>query len=170
MNAPLEELYFNWLYNLVADPQGRTTYWKLLKILYTKECIWLVPNDDNRLDDGRYLRYEFADSLDLVDVDPEWMQLECCFFELLIGLSRRLSFLGEGEPSTWFWHMLANLGIHFHDRQRFRQDDVEGVLDNVLQRRYEYDGTGGLFPLKHPRGDQKAVELWSQLNAYLLEH
>lgn len=170
MNAPLEELYFNWLYELVADPNASLTYWKLLRVLYTKECTWFVPNDDNRLEDGRYLRYEFIDSLELSDVDPDWMQLECSFFELLIGLSRRLQFLGEGESAAWFWHMLGNLGIRYHDRNRFSRVGVEEVLNNVLERRYAYNGEGGLFPLKRPKQDQRRVELWKQLNAYLLEH
>ena len=47
--------------------------------------------------------------------------------------------------------------------------DAEEVLDAVIFRNYEYDGRGGLFPLRYPDRDQRDEELWSQLNAYLLE-
>lgn len=172
MNQPLDELYLKWLYGCIGNPEltVRTrTYWTLARQLYTTEFFWFIPNDDNRGEDGRYLRYEFIEDLGLEDPDPDWLHLGCSMLELLIGLSRRLSFLGEGEARDWFWHLVDNLEIRYNDRQRYPADLVGEVLDNVIWRLYEPNGQGGLFPLRHADRDQRDVELWYQLSAYLLE-
>lgn len=172
MSRDLDELYLTWMYRQFADPEvasSSRTFWKLATCLFKKEFIWFVPNDDNRVEDGRYLRYEFIEDLGLEDIDPDWMELGCSMLELMIGLSRRLSFQDEGEPSEWFWHLIKNLGLRYSDRGRFPNEVVEEVLDSVIWRAYEPNGDGGFFPLRRPDRDQRDVELWYQLNAYLLE-
>lgn len=172
MNQPLDELYLNWLYECIEDPDianPSRTFWNLAHHLYTKEYLWLIPNDDNRREDGRFLREEFIEDLGLYDIDPDWMNLECSMLEMMIALSRRLSFQGEGEPRGWFWHLIDNLGLHISDQMRFPKSRVEDTLDRVIWRTYLPDGSGGLFPLKHARRDQRDVELWAQLNSYILE-
>lgn len=170
---PLDELYFTWLYRQVANPDiedKSLTFWKLLKELYTKEFVWLIPNDDNRLEDGKALRIEFIQEEGLRDVDPEWLQLGCSALELMVGLSRRLSFEAEGEPYYWFWDLMENLNLHrYSDDRRLPRKHIQKVLDQVIFRTYERDGTGGLFPLNDPSQDQRKVELWYQLSAYVLE-
>lgn len=172
MNKPLDELYLTWLYGFIAEPELASpsrTYWNLSHVLFRKEFVWFVPNDDNRCEDGRYLRYEFIEDLGLEDTDPDWLELGCSMLELLIGLSRRLSFQGEGEPRDWFWILINNLGIRYNDRRKIPQDYVEEVLDNVIWRTYEPNGHGGLFPLRRAERDQRDVELWYQMSLYLLE-
>jgi hypothetical protein len=173
MKEPLDELYFKWLYSQVADLEEvnpYATHWRLLKLLYTREFVWFVPNDDNRLEDGKDLRHEFIDEKNLRDVDSSWVSLGCSILELLVGLSRRLAFEAEGEPLEWFWHMLENIGLHkYDDRRRFSESTINAALDRVIWRTYEADGAGGLFPLKDAQEDQRNVELWYQLSAYVLE-
>lgn len=172
MSSQLDELYFQWLYSLVADSDEHRksrTYWNVLRQLFGKEFVWLIPNDDNRIEDGRYLRIEFIEALDLHDIDPEWMNLGCSIFELIVGLARRLVFAAEGETAAWFWHLIGNLGIRYNDNTRFNPEEVEEILDNLNFRTYEPDGRGGLFPLKHPHRDQTKLELWFQMQSYLLE-
>ena len=173
MKAPIDELYFTWLYNQVADSRASSpsrTYWRLLRILYTKEFVWFVPNDDNRIEDGKDLRTEFVEEQRLENVDHGWMHLGCSFLELLIALSRRLAFEAEGEPADWFWHMLENIGLHiYNDREATPFQDIDEILDQVIWRTYRHNGVGGLFPLDGPCQDQRDVELWYQLSAYVLE-
>lgn len=174
MSHTLDELYLTWLYRQVANPESASpskTYWNLLTAMFKKEFVWFIPNDDNRVEDGRYLRCEFIEDLGLdeSDVDPDWMDLGCSMLEMMIGLSRRLSFQDEGEPCDWFWILVNNLDLRYSDRNKFPAEAVEEVLDNVIWRTYEPDGKGGLFPLRHPDRDQRDVELWYQLNSYLLE-
>lgn len=172
MSAHLDELYLTWLYEQFADPEAANpsrTFWKIARHLFTTEFTWFVPNDDNRAADGTALRYEFIDDLGLEDVDPHWLGVGCSMLEMLLGLSRRLSFLAEGQPREWFWHILGNLDLRLNDKGRYNPADVGEVLDRVISRTYERDGRGGLFPLRHPDADQRRVELWYQLNAYLTE-
>lgn len=170
MNEPLDELYLSWLYEIIADPDAAApskSYWKLAHHMYTKEFQWVIRNDENRIEDGRDLRGVFIEDLGL-DVDPSWLHLGCSMLEMLIGLSRRLSFLADGEPYDWFWHLVNNLGIAFNDRQ-YRANVVEEALECVIWRTYRPNGRGGLFPLRRPHRDQRDEELWHQLNAYVLE-
>lgn len=174
MSKPLDELYLTWLYRQIAEPELASpskTYWRIAGHLFKKEFIWFIPNDDNRSEDGRYLRYEFIEDLGIedADIDPDWLALGCSMLEMLVGLSRRLSFLNDGEPRDWFWRMMNTVGLRYNDRRPFSVDLVEEVLDNVIWRTYEPNGCGGLFPLKNPACDQRDVELWHQLHSYLLE-
>lgn len=177
MDSPLDEQYLTWLYSKVASVKarrGKTTYWSLAKQLYDKEFVWFVPNDDNRVQDGRDLRYEFRDQEQIEDIDEEWMGLGCSVLELLIGLSRRLSFEAGGSARVWFWELIDNLELTgFHDswyREGLTKERIDERLNRLIWRTYYYDGSfGGIFPLKAPTEDQRDVELWYQLCAYLLE-
>lgn len=172
MNGPLDEEYFIWLYSRVASLNQRSrtkTHWVLLKQLYTIEFLWFVPNDDNRVEDGRELRYEFLEAHDR-EFDQDWIHLGCSVLEMLIGLSRRLSFEASGTSRVWFWHLLHNLDLaHYTDSNPGDPDDINAVIDTLIYRSYSFDGKGGLFPLDEPMHDQRKVEIWYQLNAYLSE-
>ena len=173
---PLDELYLQWLYGQVADPDEQRkdlSYWKLLKQLFTTEFLWLIPNDDNRLEDGKALRREFLaeQAIDSRDVDPDWLELGCSVLELMVGLSRRLEFEAGGKPHYWFWAMMENIGLRKYndDVRRYPRQRIDDVLHTIIFRQYESSGDGGLFPLKVPFQDQRKVELWYQLSAYVLE-
>lgn len=171
----LDELYFTWLYGQVADPEieePSLTYWQLLKQLFTTEFVWRVHNDENRLQDGKALRLEFIRSQALDGVDPEWMNIGCSVLELMVGLARHLAFLADGEPPFWFWQITENLGLRRYTDDVIDEDietDIKLILEHLIERRYQYDGRGGFFPLKHPSRDQRGVELWYQMSAYVLE-
>lgn len=177
MSEPLDEQYLTWLYSQVSSVKAKNkerTYWSLLRQLYSKAFFWFVPNDDNRVEDGRDLRYEFIESRRIESVDHEWLNLECSVLEMLLGLSRRLSFETEGESREWFWHLIDNLGlINCNDswyKTKSHSEPVDDKLERLIYRTYEYDGAdGGLFPLSHPTQDQRNVEIWYQLSAYILE-
>lgn len=172
---PLDRRYFDWLYSQVGSVKDRVrtrTYWSLARQLFQTEFVWFVPNDDNRLKDGQALRPEFLASVGIPPENVDWMNSGCSVLEMLLGLSRRASEEAySGGPADWFWHLIDNLGIKFNDFDY--NGDVEahiaGVLNDLIFRQYKPDGRGGLFPLKEPRQDQRHVELWYQLNTYLLE-
>jgi len=76
----------------------------------------------------------------------------------------------DSSISYWFWDLAKNIGIDgFNDASHYEDCDVEEILYGVMFRQYEPDGTGGFFPLRHPRKDQRGVELWYQLNSYVSE-
>lgn len=171
MNGVLDDPYLSWLYSQIGNVKERNkslTYWDLIRQMYSIEFIWLVPNDDNRVEDGRGLRQEWAEELG-ISLDPNWRTLGCTFLEMLIGLSRRISFEADGHAETWFWHLIENLGLlGCTDRSRYNQDEVDERIHAVIWRTYDRNGHGGLFPMRRARKDQRDVELWYQMNAYLL--
>lgn len=172
MTETLDDLYLTWLYSQVGDVKERNksrTYWDLLGQLYSKEFVWLIPNDDNRVQDGLDLRHEWMYEQRMSAPD-EWLFRNCSFLEMMVALSRRLAFEGEGHPPVWFWHLIKNLGLHeCTDRSKYNQSEVDERLDIVILRLYEPNGHGGLFPLRYPKHDQRWVEIWYQMNEYLLD-
>lgn len=173
MTERLDEEYVSWLYHQVANPylkNPRKTFWSLFQQLYNIEFDWSVPNDGNRVEDGRQLRCEFLDDADIPGGDGWAADPGCSFLEMLIALSRRLSEEDEGEPAEWFWHLMANIQLNeCNDASRYDEGKVDGLVQTVVDRTYNYNGHGGLFPLRNAHEDQRNVELWYQMNAYLLE-
>lgn len=176
MNGTIDDRYFEWLYSHVASVRNRNperSYWDLTRTLYTTEFVWFVPNDDNRIMDGLALRQEFVDQYGIDDIDrQDWLTMGCSFLEMLIALARRASYEAVGASSDWFWAMMKNLELINYTDAIFEVSIFEAVkeaLERINQRTYGADGDGGLFPLRHPREDQRWVEIRYQLAAYLLE-
>lgn len=176
MTPPLDERYLVFLYSRVADAQEKDpnkTFWSLFKHMYSTEFVWFIPNDDNRVEDGRDLRHEFRNTQNTNWEDTEWMGMPCSLLEMVLGLANRLSFEADGSAKRWFWLMLKNAGLRrFTDASYARRgtaEKVEDILQALVFRGYDRSGQGGFFPLERPRRDQRKEELWYQLQAYLLE-
>lgn len=175
-NEPLEEVYFKWLAAFVVNTRlksPRLAYWKLLRHLLITEFVWFVKNDDNRIADGKELRSRFLEEHPEIRPTEDWLNQGCSFFEMLIALSARLDFQTEsGSQADWFWKLLSNVNLVITD-QEYEEYRMEmfacQVLDALNNRTYDPSGRGGLFPLMYPPTDQREVELWSQMNFYLIE-
>lgn len=174
MNGTIDDRYFEWLYSQFGAVTVRNparSYWGLARLLYSKEFVWLVPNDDNRVEDGKELRYEFMGAMELNDVDKDWLDYGCSMLEMLIALARRLSFESDKREDEWFWILIENMGIkNYKDNElddRTKRE-IDEILDRVIFRNYTYDGIGGLFPQRNASTDQRKVELWYQMSEYLL--
>lgn len=174
-NAPLDERYLSWLYGQVASVKTRarkSTYWKLLGQMQETIFVAVVAYDENRVADARDLRYEYLAEAENEAGDPEWTRSPVSMLEVLIVLSRALAFEMNDPVGPWFWHLIEVLELEqFNDREydSQAQEIIASTLDRVIWRTYEPSGHGGLFPLRSPSQDQREVELWYQLNAYLLE-
>lgn len=161
-NDHLAHEYFGWLVHQVGNGKG---YYHLLGLMHEKEFVWFVPNDANRLQDGADLRLDFSEGRDLV-------RLPCVStLEVLIGIARRLEFQTSTDASKWAMNLLENLELTaYRGRLATRQvEEVDEILENLIWRRYQADGTGGFFPLAWPEEDQRQVEIWYQMAAYLNE-
>lgn len=173
--APLDENYLRWLYDQVAlvDEQDESlTYWSLFRQMFTTKFLWLVPRDENRLEDGKALRHVFLREQGIVlrGRERDWVEIECSFLELVVGLAHRLEFEAGGTVPYWFWKLLENIELRgYHDGLRYPEDEVEAILYSVMFRQYNRQGEGGFFPLREPCDDQRGIELWYQLSAYVLE-
>lgn len=175
-DEPLDELYFKWLVAQLVNTRLKNptlTTWYVLQQLFSTEFVWRIHNDDNRVADGKELRSEFLEMHPDISADRTWLNQGCSFLEMLIALSRRLTFQTEGASSAeWFWHLMDNIGLHVSDRDyesKRLQTYVDQVLQTLNNRTYDRTGRGGLFPLRDTEVDQTKVELWYQMNYYLLE-
>jgi hypothetical protein len=161
--------YFEWLRSQVHVPNSNRSkqyYLSVLRRLHNREFVWTVPNDDNRVEDGRALRAEWGGS------DHPFHQ-GVSILEMFVALSRHLEFQAGGQACYWAWRFIENLGLHqfpdgVGDREE-RAQKIEDILDTFVWRQYKRDGTGGIFPLAWPEEDQTKVELWYQMHAYLQE-
>lgn len=173
--ATLDERYLTWLYSQVASVKTRarkSTHWSLFRQLHNTIFVAIVPHDDNRIGDAVDLRFEFLAQDEDEQGGPAWTRSPCSMLELLIVLSRHLAFEMDDSAKSWFWHLIEVLQLEeFNDREydEDAEEVIESTLERVIWRTYEPDGKGGLFPLRDPGEDQRKVELWYQLNAYLLE-
>lgn len=174
-NGTIDDRYFEWLYGQIASVSNRNpsrSYWELARQLYQMEFIWFIPNDDNRAGDGIELRNEYMYDHQIDELDTEWLELECSVLEMLIALSKRAAFDLNEDPMQWFWVFMENIGLRDCCDEDFDEETgifVEATMNRVLNRNYKRNGDGGFFPLRHPRQDQRKVELWYQLSSYILE-
>lgn len=176
MSGTLDDQYFEWLYRLIGSVRNRNparSYWLFARHLYMKEFVWFVPNDQNRAEDGRELRYEFLAEKKIENPDPEWMAMGCSFLEMFVAISYRLEFEVELPAGEWFWILMRNLDLVGITDKKFTQrsaQKIDRVLTTVNDRTYDSLGRGGLFPLHDSPKDQRKVELWYQMAEYLAEN
>lgn len=173
MSNSLTEGYLRWLAPQIRDKHSNPekSYVDLLRLMFEKDFEWLIPNDDNRVMDGRDLRSDFCytrnASLDALSELGEGAS----FLEVLIGLSRRMAFAAGGQAYDWAWTFLSNLELQgmSDPLTRRKAKQAEDILDACIYRKYKPDGVGGFFPLAWPDEDQTQVELWYQMAAYINE-
>lgn len=167
--------YFDFLCSLVGRSEE---YSLLLSKLQRIEFYSLIPNDDNRVADGLYLRSLFSD-----EVGQNWptsSSESCSVLEMLIGLARRLEFetaqsKWEKTVSEWFWILIDNLGLIsctdvVYNTNESVEDSIDLVVNTMISREYDSNGNGGLFPIKDSHKDQRRMEIWYQMTDYILEN
>lgn len=167
MTTRIDYEYYAWLKSQIHIPNEKT-YDELFERMHNVEFVWTVPNDDNRVQDALDLRSQFANG------HVNAMELGgATFLEVLVALSRRVAFIsgGIGEPPQWAWELMKNLRLHraADPMNKEKQDKVDHILHDVIWRTYREDGLGGFFPLQNPDRDQRQVEIWYQMNAYVNE-
>lgn len=180
--------YFNFLSKIV---RGKN-YEFLLKELHRIEFYSLIPNDANRAEDGKKLRELFMDELeykrqthpfilegDILSRNHHDELVRCTVFEMLVALAMRMEGQLCGNEDALsvhecFFLFIRNLDLIWCDNEEYFErpspEIIRAVIQNFLDRTYTSDGVGGLFPLRDPEKDQRQVEIWYQMSAYLLEN
>lgn len=163
--SKLDFEYYDWLVSQIHIPNGKD-YGDLFSRMHNLEFVWTVPNDDNRVQDGADLRYEFAG-----DRKHEINLPGVTFLEVLVGLSRRTAFTAGGDADKWAWRLLKNLRLTKMSTPLTEEKSqmIDDILDSVIWRTYAADGRGGFFPLNQPQEDQRKIEIWYQMNKYVIE-
>lgn len=176
----LADRYFLWLYDQVCgirnveSPRSMTL---VCSRMHAMTFLPLIPHDENRVAEGGNLRNEFvtkkaSDRRDVLKTF-DLMVPDTTILEVLVSLSRHGDFMVGFGLEWWFGEFLRNLGIgRFSDPVCITR--TPGPIDRALrkfnERKYKYNGQGGLFPLKLPDRDQREVELWYQMGAYMTEN
>lgn len=165
--------YRNWLLKKVKQYRKLDNYSFLFEYLHNYPFSWSLSMDENRAEDGKYLRENFEDEMGI----PDGIVLcgTCTTLEMLVALAIRMDkeYIGEpGEPdpSSIFIELLNNLGLWKYDNRRFTASKVNQILQVWMSRSFEYNGKGSLFPLKEASRDQRKIEIWDQMNAYIYEN
>lgn len=158
--------YFEWLYDIVS--RGRydkdVSYRKLLSYLHSREFVYHVPRDKNRVMDGAELRRSF------IGHDNSE---SCSVLEMLVALAIRCENSIMNDPSKgdrtqqWFWLMVNNLGLGGMMDDLYDEKKASSIIDRFINREYSPNGKGGLFYIKNCDKDLRDVEIWFQLCWYL---
>ena len=178
----LNNEYFEWLFRIVSDDakHSEISFRKLLMRLHDIDFRYSIPMDDNRYQDGLDLRYRFIHSSDdyrgaesTTEIDRFYSDKPCSVLEMMIALAIRCENDIMDNPnmgdrtSQWFWGMITNLGLGSMTDRNFDIRYVDEIIERFLDRKYEPDGKGGLFRIRHFNRDLRKVEIWYQLCWYL---
>lgn len=169
-DSAIRHQYFTWLVLQIGDERVDDIE-PVCTLMHQKEFIWFVANDDNRIQDALDLRLEYLYEMEL-DVPSEALRLvHVSVLEVLVALSRRVEFFCNGEARRWAWVLMEHLGLHKY-RGRItpvKRGHVDQILEKLVWRQYDADGTGGFFPLGWPNEDQTKIEIWYQMQNWIGE-
>ena len=159
----------DYLTDIVKADRKLYSYKRLLERLHHIFFHWSIGLDENRVYDGLELRCDFFGC----DVGPD---KPCSVLEMLVAFAIRIDNeyvgdCGKEQPELIFWEMIKNLGLdRYHDHAiRYSDVEIDHIVSDWMDRRIDYNGRGGLFPLKHTNRDQRDLELWVQMQEYVNE-
>lgn len=172
----------------IYSPRGidHRSFITLATILHHTEFTWSIPTDENRAKDGLRLRHEWWDLIHdecpdrhlVLELPLDTLEGPCTVLEMLVALAKRIEVdvmmddrFGCRIPQ-WFWMILENLELDGFDDSVLGPEEwkiVQERIQMMLDRTYSESGHGGLFPLWHPRCDQRDAEIWWQAQWWLQE-
>jgi len=167
----LQEAYFNWLYLKVQDRHELIT---VCQLMHQVVFIAVIQRDENRIAVAAGLRNEFArfsGSLGPAEL-ADLMEPECSVFEVLIGLADQADGMIPLTLAVWFRIFIENLGLdtytddHIDGHAYF---SIEKIINRFNNRQYRPNGRGNIFPFKRSNPDQREIELWYQMGAYITQ-
>lgn len=192
--APPHEVdygYFLWLcekvgldggYHLkgITEEYSDCTFFTLGQKLYLTEFKVLVKGDENRAKDGKELRYWFS-MLGSAFADYSAINKpECSVLEMLVALVQRMETKvlscndNQINMKDMFWIIMNNLGILKTDNDKNidlkRSIFIQNAIEMANNRAYDELGNGGYFPLKSSQKNLRNVELWYQMQFYVIEN
>lgn len=178
MSKKLEDLYFKWLLKHVCYENEESDYSLILGLLYEKEFRWTIIYDENLAIWALELRKEFYKSsktvAKLVDLNGE-IDKNCSILEMMVCLAklcedRIMTNWVENNTYIWFWDMIDNLGLKNYDDISFDFEEVDEILERFLDRNYKKNGEGGLFTIQNPCKNMTKIDIWMQMNLWLVEN
>lgn len=155
-------------------------YSMLLDQLHNTPFIFSIEKDVNRAEDGKEYRNDYLS--DISDGNRQrviesgvFEERECSVLEMLAGLATRIDreytgVPGEDGQDLIFYDMIENLGLMKYRDNCYNSKKVDDILEKWMDRRFDFDGKGSIFPLRNTNRDQRKIEIWSQMSEYLSEN
>ena len=173
----LRESYFNWMLGLVEAEKQKRPYYVLLDYLNSIDFDYSIDMDANRFEDGIDLRYRFGydHGLDESIIEMQLDDHACSVLEMMVALSLKIEEHIMNDPDIgdrtheWFWERIDNLGLSDMDDTYFDEEITFEIVERFLTREYKKNGEGGLFIIYDKNKDMRDVEIWCQMNWYLVE-
>jgi hypothetical protein len=175
----IKNSYIDWMCEMVSlSDTLKEKYSKLIDYIFEKPFEWPIEQDYNRAFEGSRLREVFCVAFD-ISIDEFYNRcvvksgVNVSILEVLIALGVRCHDMSNpelAENTSWFMVFLKNLGLDCYDDSNFYVKDIDNILEKFVNRKYDKDGNGGLFPLKNTKKDQRSIELWYQMCFYLGEN
>lgn len=176
--------YLCWLMNEgQIQAEGPDGYLHLCEVLQGIYFVSLIEFDENRVEEGKELREEWADTYggDISALEGELIPYTCTALEMIIVMARRMCFeMSDGQYEAgigkWVTELLENAGLAYWSNDIFETDPeysqnrIRSTVNSIIYRRYLYNGEGSFFPLHYNRTDVRKQELLVQMNNYLAEN
>lgn len=165
--------YFVWLTELIdLNSDEHEVYSMLIKDLHRKTFYPITDGDRNRADDGVKLRELYCDESTCDGFNYKHFNDDpCSLLEMLIGLAKRINdYILEMSVPYWFWLMIANLGLDILTDDEMLDGGwsvLDAVCDRLINKTYNRNGRGGLFPLPNLRKNVRKLDIWEQMNLYI---
>lgn len=173
----MNELWDDYLEYLIwrGNLERFTKFSRLFEILHNIEFRYVMERDENREADGMNLRddYTIPDDYSIEQVGT-FMDRRVSVLEVLIALAIRVDddYIGdpnEEHPEVFFMEMLENLGLSAFKWKQYNENNVRKIVNVWLDREFARNGVGSPFPLYNSRRDQRTLEIWDQMKAYINE-
>lgn len=176
--------YLCWLMNQAQiEAGGPEGYLRLCEVLQGIYFVSLVAFDENRVEEGKELRTEWADTDggDISELEKELIPYTCTALEIILVLARRMCFemsdsQFEAGTGKWTTELLENAGLATFRNDIFETNPehavatIKNIMHDIIYRKYLWDGEGGFFPVHWTTCDQRDAELLIQMNNYLAEN
>lgn len=162
--------YYAWLLDKVDALHGEhENYLLLMQYLYTNDFRYVLSMDANRAKGGLSLRsiYAMSAGVYLEDVKDG----PCSILEMLVALADNMYMYTDEPTSKWFWEMIENLGLMIYDDNNYNENYISQKINAWMDRNFDMSGHGSIFPLPEEIDiDSRSMEIWNQMNKYLLIH
>ncbi len=145
----------------------------MLDLLYLTPYVSTNRLDQSREVDGLDMREAYLDAHGFAGT--RGLPGQCTVLEVLVALCVRCERDITCEPSRdktakWFWDMMYYSGLcEYPNRAKWDDSEVLDILERVLRHKYDRDGRGSFFHIKHVDTDMRKLDLWSQMMRYIDE-
>lgn len=176
--------YFHWLQKK-SGVEGALSSMLAETVFVSVDGLDDILVDKTKEEIRRQYAEEIAEKENLNDKETETLYKsirgDCCLFEVIFCLSVSLNDMFEDSdaydgPSHFFGILMSNAGFDLYDDEDMDtigeqvKEYWQRCIDRILERKYEPDGTHGLFPVKEPERDLRRISLWQQMNIWVDQH